>query len=144
MLTKYLIVSKDILPEYYDKVLEARNLIESGRQKNISDAVKAVGISRSTYYKYKDFIFSPSNHLGRKATLSFILEHKKGILSHLLNILAEENANILTINQDIPINNSAIVNITLDVLELNLSMDQLMDKLKGLEGVTKVRLLAIE
>lgn len=144
MLTKYLIVNKDILPEYYDKVLKARNMIESGKKKSISEAVKEVGISRSTYYKYKDFIFSPSNHLGRKATLSFTLEHKKGVLSHLLNILAEENSNILTINQDIPINNSAIVNITLDVLELDLSIDQLIDKLRALDGVTKARLLAIE
>lgn len=144
MLTKYLIVSKEILPEYYDKVIEAKNLIDSGKIKNISDAVKKVGISRSTYYKYKDYIFSPSTDLGRKATLSFILEHKKGVLSHLLNILAEENANILTINQDIPINDNAIVNITLDVMELDIGLDLLMEKLKTLDGVSKIRLMALE
>ncbi|MBF7097053.1 ACT domain-containing protein [Alkalibacter mobilis] len=144
MLTKYLIVSKEILPEYFDKVIEARNLVETGKKENISEAVKAVGISRSTYYKYKDYIFSPSTHFGRKATLSFVLEHKKGVLSHLLNTLADVEANILTINQDIPINNHAIVNITLDILEMNISMDQLIDSLKKTEGITKIKLLTIE
>lgn len=144
MLTKYLIVSKEILPSYYDKVIEARNLIDSGRVDNISEAVKAVGISRSTYYKYKDHVYPPSTQLGRKATLSFVLDHKKGILSHLINILAEEGANILTINQDIPIHQRAIVSITIDVLELQSSMDALMERLKKLDGVSKAKLLAIE
>lgn len=144
MLTKYLIVSKEILPSYYDKVIEARNLVDSGKVDNISDAVKAVGISRSTYYKYKDHVFSPSNQYGRKATLSLVLDHKKGVLSHLLNVLAEEGANILTINQDIPIHQRAIVSITIDMLEIQSSLESLMEQLKKLDGVTKAKLLAIE
>ncbi|MGB4440593.1 MAG: hypothetical protein WBJ13_15520, partial [Sedimentibacter sp.] len=68
MLKKYLIVSKKILPDVYEKVIEARNLINNGSVKGISEAVKNVGISRSTYYKYKDYVFSPSeNSIGRKA-----------------------------------------------------------------------------
>lgn len=144
MLTKYLIVSKEILPTYYDKVIEARNLIDSGKVENVSDAVKAVGISRSTYYKYKDHVFSPSTQFGRKATLSFVLDHKKGVLSHLLNLMAEEGANILTISQDIPIHLRAIVNMTIDVLDMQNSLDHLVDRLKELDGVSKAKLLAIE
>jgi chorismate mutase len=144
VLTKYLIVSKEILPSYYDKVIEARNLLESGKMENVSDAVKAVGISRSTYYKYKDYVFSPSSQFGRKATLSFVLDHKRGVLSHLLNILAEEEANILTINQDIPIHQRAIVNITIDVLDMDTTIEGLVDRLKTLDGVSKVKLLTIE
>lgn len=144
MLTKYLIVSKEILPDYYDKVIEARNLVESGKVENVSDAAKAVGISRSTYYKYKNHVYSPSTQFGRKATLSLVLDHKKGVLSHLLNLLAEEGANILTISQDIPIHQRAIVSITMDILEIQTSMDQLIEGLKKLDGVSKVKLLAIE
>ena len=64
MIRDYLIVSKKILPEYYSKVVEARILLESSQCKSVSDAVKRVGISRSTYYKYKDYILSPLKILG--------------------------------------------------------------------------------
>lgn len=144
MLTKYLIVSKEILPDYYDKVVEARNLIDSRKVKGVSEAVKKVGISRSTYYKYKDYIFVPSTSLGRKATLSFILEHHRGVLSNILNIIAESNGNILTINQDIPINNNAIVTITLDVLDMSVSLEQMITDLSSLTGVASTKLIAIE
>ena len=67
MLENFLIVNKEILPDYYEKVVEARNMINEGRVKGISEAVKQVGISRSTYYKYKDYIFAPGeNTSGRK------------------------------------------------------------------------------
>ena len=59
---QYLIVSKEILPDYFDKVIEARNLLNNGKVKGVSEAVKMVGISRSTYYKYKDFVFTPSEN----------------------------------------------------------------------------------
>lgn len=144
MLTKYLIVSKEILPDYYDKVIEARKLIESGKVKAVSEAVKKVGISRSTYYKYKDYIFNPSVNFGRKATFSFILDHKKGILSNLLNIIADKKGNVLTINQDIPINDNAILTITLDVLDLFITIEQLLCDLSEIDGVSSVKLIAIE
>lgn len=144
MLNKYYIVSKEILPDYYDKVIEAKNLIESKKVKGVSEAVKEVGISRSTYYKYKDYIFVPSDTLGRKATLSFVLEHHKGVLSNILNIIADYNGNILTINQDIPINNNAILTITLDAVELSLPIDDLLTHLAQLKGVASVKLIAIE
>ncbi|MPW26916.1 ACT domain-containing protein [Alkalibaculum sp. M08DMB] len=144
MLTKYLIVSKEILPDYYDKVIEARNLIDSRKVKGVSEAVKKVGISRSTFYKYKDYIFVPSSDLGRKATFSFVLEHHKGILSNILNIIADKNGNILTINQDIPINSNAIVTITLDVLEMSISIDQMIMDLSQINGVASAKLIAIE
>ena len=97
---KYLIVSKEILPDYYEKVIEARNLLNDGKVKGISEAVKMVGISRSTYYKYKDYVFAPSdNSMGRKALISMMLDHKKGVLSEVINYLSSVDGNILTINQ---------------------------------------------
>ena len=145
MLDKYLIVSKEILPEVFDKVIEARTLINEGAVKGISEAVKKVGISRSTYYKYKDYIFSPSeNTMGRKAVIGLMLRHKKGVLSDVLNLLSLEKVNILTINQSIPINDKASVNISLDISEMNISIEELILKLKDTNGVNSSKLLSIE
>lgn len=145
ILDKYLIVSKEILPEVYDRVIEARNYINDGTAKGISEAVKMVGISRSTYYKYKDFVFSPSdNAIGRKAVIALMLKHKRGVLSEVLNILSSEKANIITMNQNIPINEKASVNISVDVSEMLVSVDELILKLKNNIEVIYVKLLSIE
>jgi len=145
ILDKYLIVSKEILPEVYDRVIEARNYINDGTAKGISEAVKMVGISRSTYYKYKDFVFSPSdNTTGRRAVIALMLRHKRGVLSEVLNILSSEKANIITMNQNIPINEKASVNISVDVSEMLISMDDLILKLKNNIEVISVKLLSIE
>jgi len=145
MLEKYLIVSKEILPDVYDKVIEARNYINDGTVKGISDAVKKVGISRSTYYKYKDYVFSPSeNSMGRKAVIALMLKHKKGVLSDVINLLSSERANILTMNQSIPIKGKASVNISLDVSEMIISIEDIIIKLKETEGVSSAKLLSIE
>lgn len=142
---KYLIVSKEILPEVYDRVIEARNFINDGTAKGISEAVKMVGISRSTYYKYKDFVFSPSdNTSGRKAVIALMLRHKRGVLSEVLNILSSEKANIITMNQNIPINEKASVNISVDVSEMFISVDDLIKKLENNAEVISAKLLSIE
>ena len=145
MLDKYLIVSKEILPEVFDKVIEARNYINDGTVKGISEAVKKVGISRSTYYKYKDYVFSPSeNAMGRKAVIALMLRHKKGVLSEVINLLSSEKANIITLNQNIPINGKASVNISLDVSEMVISIDDLILKLRDNNEVASAKLLSIE
>ncbi|MEG0075182.1 MAG: ACT domain-containing protein, partial [Eubacterium sp.] len=118
MIRDYLIVSKKILPDYYNKVVEARILLESSQCKSVSDAVKRVGISRSTYYKYKDYIFKPSEDFGRKFTISMILDDQPGILSEVLYILREHQSSIITIHQDIPLNLAAVVILTWDGKEL--------------------------
>ncbi|HBM81328.1 MAG TPA: ACT domain-containing protein [Clostridiaceae bacterium] len=145
MINKYLIVSKKILPDVYEKVIEARNLINNGSVKGISEAVKIVGISRSTYYKYKDYVFSPSeNSIGRKAVISMMLRHEKGVLSNVLNYMSSANVNILTINQSIPINGKASVNLSLDISDINKSIDDIIAELKQFKGVSSVKLLSIE
>lgn len=145
MLKKYLIVSKKILPDVYDKVIEARNLINNGNVKGISEAVKKVGISRSTYYKYKDYVFSPSeNSIGRKAVITMMLRHEKGILSSVLNFLSVANANILTINQSIPINGKASVSVSLDISDLTQSVDDMILDMKKIKGISSIKLLSIE
>lgn len=145
MLDQYLIIHKSILPEYYEKVIEARRLIETGKIRDVSQAVRQVGISRSTYYKYKDFILEPTEiSSGRKAVLSMMLNHEQGILSALLQRICEARANVLTITQSLPIRDRASVTISLDVSEVDGSMEDFVAKLSEAPGVEQVRVLAVE
>lgn len=145
MLENFLIVNKEILPDYYEKVVEARNMINEGRVKGISEAVKQVGISRSTYYKYKDYIFAPGeNTSGRKAVISLMLNHEKGILSEVLNQLSNMNANILTITQSLPINRKASVVLSLDISDIAASIEEIIAALAAIYGVSNAKLVSIE
>ena len=145
MLENFLIVNKEILPDYYEKVVEARNMINEGRVKGISEAVKQVGISRSTYYKYTDYIFAPGeNTSGRKAVISLMLNHEKGILSEVLNQLSNMNANILTITQSLPINRKASVVLSLDISDIAASIEEIIAALAAIHGVSNAKLVSIE
>lgn len=142
---KYLIVDKEILPDVYDKVVEARMLLEDGEVKQISQAVKKVGISRGTYYKYKDYVFAPSQeYMGRKAVFSFMLQHRKGALSQVLNEISNLNANIITINQNIPIHDKANITISIDMSDMAIGMDEFLHQISSIEGVCNLILHAIE
>ena len=145
MADKYLIVNEKILPDFYEKVIEARNLLNSGTVKNVSEAVKQVGISRSTYYKFKDYVFLPTeNSVGKKAVISLMLMHRRGVLSDVLNIVNSQRANVLTINQSIPINGQASVMISLDISELDGTIDMLIALLQGTRGVASAKLIAFD
>lgn len=142
---KYLIVDKSILPDYFEKVIEVRNLLRDGKFQNISEAVKEVGISRSTYYKYKDFIFSPSDsNIGRKALISIMLEDKKGALSEILNFFYSLECNIITINQNIPINEVASIIISMDISDTKIPIEEILTSLKNISYVVSARLVALE
>ena len=141
----YLIVHKKILPIYFEKVLEARNLLESGAERDVSAAVRRVGISRSTFYKYKDYIYSPDGgEVGRKAVISMLLSHEIGVLSTALNRLSSIGASVLTITQSLPIRGVASVVITLDVSQMQESIDDALRELGQIAGVESATLVAIE
>lgn len=142
---KYLIVDKSILPDYFEKVIEVRNLLRDGKFQNVSEAVKEVGISRSTYYKYKDFIFSPSDsNIGRKALISIMLEDKKGALSEILNFFYSLECNIITINQNIPINEVASIIISMDISDTKIPIEEILTSLKNISYVVSAKLVALE
>ena len=142
---EYLIVEKSALPDFFIKVVEARRLLESGACAQVIDAVNAVGISRSTYYKYKDKVLEPSRlSVGRRASLMLQLSHEAGMLSRVLGTVSACNANILTITQSLPIHGAASVMLSLDVSSLNGSIDEMTDALNAIDGVENARLLALE
>lgn len=145
MLGDYLIVEKSALPDYFLKVVEARRLLESGACAQVSDAARAVGISRSTYYKYKDKVLEPSQlTVGRKASLMLTLNHQAGMLSRVLAAVSACRANILTITQSLPIHGKATIMLSIDLSQLTGSLDALISTLDAIEGVEHARLLAIE
>ena len=145
MLDNYLIIHKSILPEYYEKVVAARRLLEEGRVREVSHAVKDVGISRSTYYKYKDFILEPSEMAGgRKAVLSVMLSHEPGVLSAVLGHISRQGASVLTITQSLPIRGKASVTVTLDISGMSGPLTGLMSDLSQTPGAENPRLVAVE
>ena len=145
MLSKFLLVDKAILPSYFEKVIEAKALLTAGTVKDVSEAAKAVGISRSTYYKYKDYVFPISASTGeRKAVVSMTLSHKAGLLGEVLGELSTQGANILTITQNPPINQRAHVVISMDISNVTGESEQVLKSLSSIGGVSHVKLIAIE
>ncbi len=139
------VVSANVLPEIFAKVLEVKSLIHTGVAKDISDGVKMVGISRSAYYKYKDHVFLLSEgSKGRKATFSFLVRHEPGVLALILEKLKVNKANIITINQDIPINNAASVNLTVDTSNMLVGLKEFVDSFDQEDYIISVHLVAVE
>ena len=140
----YLIVSTKVLPDYLKKVLEAKLLLESHKVPNVTEASKAVGISRTTFYKYKDHVFMPAeNSVGHRAVINMVLSHEKGLLSKVINCLSENGANIITISQSVPIQHMADVMISIDLSGVECSIDELISSIKKIPEILSVRLEAI-
>lgn len=145
MLDNYLIIHKSILPEYYEKVLLAKRLLEEGKAREVSQAARMAGISRSTYYKYRDYILEPSQLSGGcKAVLSVLLAHEPGVLSGLLQHISAAGCSVLTITQNLPIHGKASVTIALDISAMESSIQQLLAELAQTPGAENPRLVAIE
>lgn len=141
----YYIVDKRVMPEVFLKVVEAKELFEKGVVASVQEAVDSVGVSRSAYYKYKDYVSVVSRSTrGKIITLAFNLEDKAGILSLVLNILADHGANVLTINQTIPINNVANVTITVDTGNMTLGVRDMLDNISKIHGVLTLKTIARE
>ncbi len=140
---KYYLVERDMLPEIFIKVTEARALLETGECTTVAEAVHRVGISRSAFYKYKDSIapFTDMKH-GQIITFHMMLRDKMGVLSALLAIFADSGANILTINQSIPINSTAAVTITAETAGMEMGLEELKNNIESVDGVIKAEILA--
>ena len=144
-MSKYYVVSGDILPDVLEQVMQARILLQSGKAKRISEAVKMVGISRGTSYKYKDAVFSfNAEQSNRKAIISMILRNEKGTLSKVLSLVSVKQVNVLAINQTIPINGIANVALTLDISDLEIGIQSLVSLIEAMPMVEKADLVAVE
>ena len=143
--TKYFVVKQKAIPEVLLKVVEAKRLLESEKVLTIQEAVDAVGISRSSFYKYKDDIFPfHDKSQGTTITLTFQMDDEPGILSDVLKIIAEYRANILTIHQSIPINGIASLTLSIQVLQTTGDISRMIEQLEGQPSVHHVKILAKE
>lgn len=141
----YLVIDKRVLPDVYEKVLFAKKLLKDGKVKEITEAVKQAGISRSVYYKYKDHVFDFSETSeGRKVTYNIILRNEKGVLSNISNYIASVGGDILTINQGIPLNGYANLSITIDLSTVDGDLKTLTDGLMKLNNIEKVEFIGME
>lgn len=142
---KYYVVTKKAVPEVLLKVVEAKRLLESEKVPTIQEAVDAVGISRSSFYKYKDDIFQfHDNTQGTTLTLTFQMDDEPGLLSDVLKKIAEFNANILTIHQSIPINGIASLSLSIQILKNTGDISNMLEQLSIQRGVHHVKILAKE
>ncbi|MCI8923096.1 MAG: ACT domain-containing protein [Lachnospiraceae bacterium] len=143
--SKYYVVKEQAVPEVLLKVVEAKKLLDKGRVSTINEAADRVGISRSSFYKYKDDIFQfHDNAQGTTITLTFQMEDEPGLLSDVLKTVAEFGANILTIHQSIPINGVASLSLSVQVLPTTGDVSEMLAAMEGQKGVRSVKILAKE
>lgn len=141
----FYIIDKNVLPEIFLKVMDVKNLLESGREKTVQEAVSKVGISRSAFYKYRDAVFPLyENTRGKTVTFATNLDDTKGVLSCVLNGIASAGANILTINQNIPINGIAMVTISIETDAMDRDLGCLVEELQQINGVQTFKIIARE
>jgi len=142
---RYISIDTSALPDAFEKVLDAKQLLESGKVKNVSDATKQTGISRSTFYKYKDIVYESTDiNAQRNATYFLLLSHVAGVLSNVLALFSSINANILTISQSLPIGGVASVTLTVDLSSIDCDVSDIAFRASKIDGVKRIQLIAMD
>ena len=143
--TVYFVVKQKAIPEVLLKVVEAKKLLEMGKALTVQEAAEKVGISRGSFYKYKDDIFPfHDNAQGTTITLTFQMDDEPGLLSDVLKIIADFGANILTIHQSIPISGVASLSLSIQILETTGDVSEMFTSMERQKGVHHVKILAKE
>ncbi len=138
---KLVIADLSVLPPVYHKVLKVKEILESGQAETVNEASDMADVSRSAYYKYKDYVF-PFNQMQGILTLLIAVIDIKGVLSDMLAFMSDAGCNILTINQNVPVNGVANITVTVQTENMKLSTDRLITGLQTIRGVRKVNILA--
>jgi chorismate mutase len=142
---KMYIVDSKILSNVYEKVIEVKDLLRGGDAMTIQDACKKVGLSRSAFYKYKDSVFDfMSSDKGKMLILFMVLRHAPGVLSDIINTIASVKGNILTINQTMPIMDSATLTATVDMKIMEINPEELVQLLLSCKDCRKVDIIGME
>ncbi|MDE6909388.1 MAG: ACT domain-containing protein [Lachnospiraceae bacterium] len=140
--TTYFVVKKRALPDVLLKVVEVNRLLETQQAVSVQEAVERVGISRSSYYKYKEDIFPfHDSAQGTTITLSCRMDDKPGLLSDVLKVVADFGANILTIHQTIPINGIATLSLSIQILDTTSDVSAMVSEIEKRSGVHNVKVL---
>lgn len=139
---RFLLVSEDICPLAFIKVIKAKKLLSLYKDKPLNDILEEIDISRSTFYKYKDkiFVYDKMPH-SKVVSMYFVVEDFSGILASIIGEIARVKGNILTINQNVPLNGIADVIISIDTDSMTGSLDNLLGKIGKIEGVSRAEIL---
>ena len=142
---KYFVVRERAVPEVLLKVVQAKKLLDSEKVSTVQEAAEQIGISRSSFYKYKDDIF-PFHEETRGKTITFIIQmdDEPGILSVVLQTIAHFHGNILTIHQSIPINGIATLTLSVDILPGEGDAEALIEEIESQEGIHYLKILGRE
>ena len=140
---KYYIVEASALPEVFIKVAEAKRLLSTGEAATVNEATRMTDISRSAFYKYRDSVLPFQNMAnGRIITFQFLIHDEPGLLANMLDIFPECNANIQTINSIVPTNGTAVLTISAETMDLSVSLEEMLRRLRAFPGVIKAEVLA--
>lgn len=143
--SKYFVVKQKAVPEVLLKVVEAKRLLESSKAITVQEATDQVGISRSSFYKYKDDIFPfHDNSKGKSITFVLQMDDEPGLLSMVLQTIAEYQGNVLTIHQTIPINGVAALTLTVDLLPTTKDVSAMIEQIEQQSGIHYLKILAAE
>ena len=143
--TSFFVLKEKAVPEVLLKVVEAKRLLDSGKMTSVQDATEAAGISRSSFYKYKDDIFPfHENEKGKTVTMVIQLDDEPGILSLVLKTIADFHANVLTIHQSIPVNGIAVLTLSLDVFPETGDIEKMVRAVETGHGIHYTKILAKE
>lgn len=139
---KFYLVQEDILPEAIKKTIKVKEILKLGEAKTINEAVERMDLSRSAYYKYKDYVF-PFYEIaqGKIVSITVSMSNDPGMLSSILRAIAESNGSILTINQDIPLQGIANVTIAFETKDLSTTLEECLDNIRSICGILKVEIL---
>ncbi len=140
---QYYIVEASALPEVFLKVAETKRLLSTGEATTVNEATHMTDISRSAFYKYRDAVMPFQNMMkGRIITFQLLLHDEPGLLSEILLVFAEANANIITINSIVTTNGTAVVTISAETMDLSITLEEFMQRLSASHGVVKADVLA--
>ena len=143
--TKFYVLTEQAVPEVLLKVVEAKKLVETGKEESVQKAVEKVGLSRSSFYKYKDDIFEfHDTTQGTTINLAVSMDDQPGILSDVLKVIAQSGANILTIHQTIPLNGVASLTISVDIAEDRGDASEMINEIESRQGVHYFKILGQE
>lgn len=142
---KYYIVDRSVSPAIFEKVVSVKKLLQSGKCKTVNEAANEIGISRAVYYKYKDHISMFTEKNAQKIiTINMLLLDEVGVLAKILQQFSGAGASILTINQNIPIDDIAPVSISLTTESLSVDLEELLEFIRMIDGVLRVDVVAKE
>lgn len=138
----WVVVDASVLPEVITKTLTVKRMLANREEKSSSAACRSVGISRSAFYKYRDCVFIYEEQMHEQIfTVYLLLNDEAGVLSGVLHALSDANANVLTLNQSIPVDGAATVTVSFRLADAA-GVPVLVSALGDCKGVVEARLLS--